>query len=496
MKSSGTSSPASLSVTDPYHSFDTVDFGSSFPASNDLTLIGPVQSYQLSPSLDERSLGFFFRHNDVGGGQSFSRLQAEEHLLASMKALGLAGYANTVGASCLLSDARRYYLSAIRLTNAALSSPSRAKKDSTLLSIMILTTFETLTGSNPRSLEAWSHHVEGSAALIRLRGVESLKTADGRRLFRQSIILLLINCLASNVPVPAHIRALIYEAFTYDEDKFDIRWSFFEAFADMVDFRSEVKNDKITDPCAIFRRSQELDQQFVDSFTNLAYLWNYQVVYTDVKSPLLYSDHYHVYHNYVSPQAWNTMRNCRIILQQMMLEQLMLNPVAEVVEDPRMQITHCMNVLHQLQLDVFATVPQHLGFHPGLATTKVSEYLGGRQSSKEEFLWSGFDELGAQLSDVNENSHSDSLPILRTSGGYALPFSLYVAGAMKTGTSKSRQWVRDILYGIGHTQGVKHALVFAALLQLGLPMLGDGAFDEAEARGELLDEDQEAAIQS
>lgn len=55
-----------------------------------------------------------------------------------MRAVGLAGYAHSVQAPSLLKNARYQYYRALQSTNAALKDPVDVKKDTTLLSIMIL----------------------------------------------------------------------------------------------------------------------------------------------------------------------------------------------------------------------------------------------------------------------------------------------------------------------------------------------------------------------
>lgn len=68
---------------------------------------------------------------------------ANEGLIASMKAVGLAGFAHSSRAPSLMKNANYQYLKAIQATNRALGSPLLARKDGTLIAIMILGIFET-----------------------------------------------------------------------------------------------------------------------------------------------------------------------------------------------------------------------------------------------------------------------------------------------------------------------------------------------------------------
>lgn len=109
-----------------------------------------------------------------------------------MKAVGLAGVAHARSSLSLLKSARQQYVKAIEATNAALRSPLQVKKDSVLISIMVLSIFETVTGANQKSLQDWAEHLMGAAALIKVRGIEQLNSANGRRMFIQLTASLMI----------------------------------------------------------------------------------------------------------------------------------------------------------------------------------------------------------------------------------------------------------------------------------------------------------------
>jgi len=104
-----------------------------------------------------------------------------------------------------MTNARCQYAKALMLTNAALASPARAKEDTTLISVMILGIYKTVTGSTKRSLEAWATHVEGACALLKLRGPEQFQRSGGRQLFLQVVISLMNNCIQCSKALPKFI---------------------------------------------------------------------------------------------------------------------------------------------------------------------------------------------------------------------------------------------------------------------------------------------------
>ena len=151
-----------------------------------------LASFMLAPAVEDLATGFFISNFVVvntGRRQRHFGLIANdriedvsESLLSSMKAVGLAGFAHAAHAPHLQKNARYQYLKAIQSTNAALRDPVEVRKDSTLLSIMILGIFESITGCHQRSLKDWSEHINGAAAVIKLRGPDQIKSVVGRRL--------------------------------------------------------------------------------------------------------------------------------------------------------------------------------------------------------------------------------------------------------------------------------------------------------------------------
>ena len=186
-----------------YYINDADDFSSSLA-------ISPA----IAPTIKERAHGYFssnsstwLRNHDLvdelcrGGSDS-------EPLLASVSAVGMASFANTIQGPKLLNRARKDYVKALRLTNAALRSPTEVKKDSTLFSVVILSLFEMVAGWNEHSLEAWNEHINGASALITLRGVEQFNTRAGQPLFMQVTSNIMVSCTQRTLPIPEHIVEL------------------------------------------------------------------------------------------------------------------------------------------------------------------------------------------------------------------------------------------------------------------------------------------------
>ncbi|KAL1852437.1 hypothetical protein Daus18300_012196 [Diaporthe australafricana] len=85
----------------------------------------------------------------------------------------------------LLPRAEATYLRALEATFQAIGDPKRARDNSTLACVTLLTTFEQLRPSRPsyQKAEAFGSHLDGAAALLKMRGKDVFQTVVGRKIF-------------------------------------------------------------------------------------------------------------------------------------------------------------------------------------------------------------------------------------------------------------------------------------------------------------------------
>jgi len=156
------------------------------------------RDFVVLPHLEDIATGYFvsnfvFRgENETAGPGRFDYLgeiyrdhYKDEGLISSMRAVGFASYAHASKSTSLMHKARYQYTQAIQHTNKALKNPDAAKKDTTLISILVLGIFETITGGQQRSLKDWAQHINGAAAVISLRGKDQIQSVAGRRMLFQ-----------------------------------------------------------------------------------------------------------------------------------------------------------------------------------------------------------------------------------------------------------------------------------------------------------------------
>ena len=398
----------------------------------------------LQPSIFEKAVGFFFTHYVTPWSATDYHIAG--NLLHSIRAVGLAGILSSVNAPPLKTHAEQEYLEAIRLTNSALSCPVEAKKDSTLLGIIVLSIYEAITGRGEKSIAAWENHLRGAAALLKMRGMSQMHTADGRRLFLQITTTLVTSCIKNSIPLPEHIHDLRIEAEQY-ADPMSPTWRLHGALIDFADFRAKVSRSLFSDPSEIIAKALEQEQNLISVFSNVSSAWNYSTVYTDADPDIVFAGCYHVYPSFMAAQSWNAIRSIRMLLHSIIID-------AAGLLSPEYNAEASRRILLELQSDMLSSVPQHIGY--------ISKQ---RPSQPHRNLWSNFESVNHDPFSKSGPGDKMTLPDVRLYGGYNLLWNIWSTGTSRITTLDVRKWIVGILQRIGTTMDVQQALVLAELLQ-------------------------------
>ncbi|KAF7853332.1 uncharacterized protein EAF02_011986 [Botrytis sinoallii] len=291
----------------------------------------------------------------------------DEALSTSMTAVGLAGLANRIKSPQLLGEARQEYMIALRRVNGALRSPTDAVKDSTLLSIMVLAVFETVTCTNRLSLKAWTEHINGASTLIKLRGPSQFKTRVGVGLFMQITAHLLISALQREIPMPQEIMAL--RATVYKQ--LDLRDPAFRMLA-ILDkftyFRSDLRTGKLGDSEQIIAAALALDKELQQIFANVPLGWEVETVQAgENEAPeIVFKGSYEIYYDYWIAQIWNSMRNSRIMLNEVIRQHILEGfdaiPLRFTSLSYMAQYHLSTDTLIHMRDGILRSVPQCLGY--------------------------------------------------------------------------------------------------------------------------------------
>jgi hypothetical protein len=454
----------------------------------------------LAPLIDQ-GIGYFMTHYAVGLDQpSISSKTYNQHLstdgfhpliATTMTALGIAGVANMYMDPGLKREATRWYLNAIKMANAAISSPQDSRSDTTLFAVNLLTLFEAT--SNEDSFSGWSNHVDGSSLLIKLRGTGQVKTATGRRLYLHTVGLQTINCMGKSIALPNYVNKINEEIMQYIDTR-DPRTAFFFLHVKTANLRARIINHKTVDISEIIDEALQLDAEAASIFEKADPEWNYDTVPCFEKVPGVFGHQYHVYRSHSAAQTWNWVRYNRIyfhdIIRNCILAGFATSPPP--LDGPKYAtlLGSSTQTLQQLQADIIASMPQFLHDTPMITPRNPSQAfsstpplhsflttpLAHNTNLDQRDFFKNFKDENVDIPSnlLNRESCTHRLPLVRVSGGYSSVWALYVAGSMPTASASSQDFVLHCLDRIEREFGIMQASVFSKALRFKRQLINSG----------------------
>lgn len=506
-------SPQPTSVPEPSVAPQpTAESDAPLTAADELSLVSrkwdPILS--IGPTMDERATCYFVFHHLVGVQSPsrglldnllmmFQSNSVDENLLTAVKAVSYASYAHHLHNTELTEVSRWQYTKAVNLTNAALRSDESAAKDSTLLSVMILGMYEILTGSTQRSLQAWMEHVRGSAALIKMRGEEQLKTPQGRRLFVQASIGILTSCVQLNIPVPRHMVELMYKVPDYfdqsisQDDIVHVAYGIHMKMIEVNQFRASVEKGIVSDKHEIVSMALELDSRLNAIPNDTPPEFRYYVVKSKSDTDFAFQGTYHVYYDLLTAHMWNSIRVFRILLHEQIRDTLLkgfsARPPVFTKAEHTIQFQKSTDICATLQADILGSVPQHLGYvgHDNIRDESYPAIWGDCIINHEtQGSFGGTvlpDGPGAQAAAIeclprfncldvphrgktpSAGSQSPSIPDIRASGCFNLIWPIWLAGAMDVVTEEVQTYASKSLRLIDESVGIRQATMLAKAIE-------------------------------
>ncbi|KAF2748431.1 hypothetical protein M011DRAFT_441845 [Sporormia fimetaria CBS 119925] len=383
-------------------------------------------------SLAEQGLTYFMGHLALGAEKPSMSLSAvPEHLpthgfhpllATAMTALGLVGISHIYRDLTLKAESLKWYLRALRLTNTAISSPADVKTDTTLMATLLLRIYEAT--SNDNTLDPYNKHIEGSMSLIRLRGTEQFKTPAGRRLYFQAVAMLGMHCMSKNMALPSFIHELNQQMPNSNRHR-DPSEKFFHLQSAVVDFRASIWKGEITDLDAIVQQALAFDHAITSQvFKDTGPEWHYAVIVPTeeekgfIRPGALFEDQFHIYSHMAAAQTWNWVRYTRIYLH-------------DIIRNT----TTAYSRIHQP--------------NPNPPTNPTPH---APPSS-------------SQTDNPTPPAPTETLPILRTSGGYSTLWALYIAAATPCATPAIQNFVLNCFSRVARELGISQGRVLAACLR-------------------------------
>lgn len=213
--------------------------------------------------MDDIALAFCYHHFVIqpNPDSNVSIHVKDTILLDSMKALGMAAYANFGRCKDLQEKAREYYIQAIQETNSILQSPDYLE-DRALLAVLMLSFFEAVAGSSDNhSTSGWESHIRGLATLYELRGPKQVQTAEGRLLFMQAIANVTVSCFQVGARLPRSMHDVMRQAFQQLGVWRGPMCRLHSAYMRLCDLDSDSVQDTALDPHQLLDRALQLDNE-------------------------------------------------------------------------------------------------------------------------------------------------------------------------------------------------------------------------------------------
>ncbi|KAM3083938.1 hypothetical protein ACMFMG_001954 [Clarireedia jacksonii] len=355
---------------------------------------------------------------------------APKHLELAIEACSLAFYWHKVYPDSTLSMAREKYVSALRLTNKAMRSPGTAKKDTTLMTSLLLDLFEKMTNSEPRSDIFWRSHVNGALALVKARGLEQFMTTSEVSMLMRVSTYCIMSCIASESSLPDSL----YTLQAYIERRLgaqDVNLRFSNLMAQYAELWVNITNGLLPSDECIYLASK-LDEEFQEFELNLPPRWQFSIEKLDRPSPRSLDSNFNVYGDAKVCQARNMICVMRILLNEFLIKHAQSLPK----DYGSIEIAH--NNIRTLTGMICASVPQYTDCDgPARLRVPLANHDGFR---KKEHIH-------------DPNHQSDC---------YAIIFPLYVAARCRV---ELKPWVIDQLHYIGDHFRTRNAKVVAQILE-------------------------------
>jgi hypothetical protein len=234
-------------------------------------------------------------------------------LLATViRAVFLAFFSFSHHSQSALYHARVSYGSALSLTSSAIQSSKEARKDATLLALLLMSVFERLTHTVEGQIPIRSGHLRGALGLVRYRGNALFSGWIGTTMFLQLTELVTLECLASGVEIPSDLLALRARA-AEKVDSQSPKWKFSEILLQYANLKFAIENGH--SQAETIPRAEILDYQ-LDLLSQ-----QLQPFVLGKKGNLSRRTTSDKYPDHSTRRSWNNIRVLRILLAEAIREQ-------------------------------------------------------------------------------------------------------------------------------------------------------------------------------
>lgn len=429
----------------------------------------------LTVSICSQAKDVFYYNYVVGTTKPFAFLQAfysptstDEHLSRSVDAVALAYLNYQRYSRSAEKEARQQYVAALGLTSTAIQCPDLAKKDSTILAILLLDLYEKITNKEPKFEGAWAAHLSGALTLVKLRGHWQFKDPSALRMLMRLSTNLLISCVASDRPVFAELVTLRSDIAAHFPSPGDPKWRESELMIEFARLRQDIKDGVLSDDLAL-SSLVDLDNKFLGLSLDVTPAWQYMTVQVDEEVTHHFEPYHHVYPAEHIAQMWNTLRLTRILLNELICSHCLdRRGCAKQNFETLALYQYATRTIIEMAFGICASVPQYIGHHSGSYKMSVTN------TDSLSVISDG----DARISLIEQSNLTHHLPC------YRLIFPLYVAAQTTAAPQSLKPWAIGQIRFMAETYAIENAAAVARILESGeknnpwlvYAMLGSYAF--------------------
>ncbi|KAJ5602735.1 hypothetical protein N7537_005691 [Penicillium hordei] len=411
-------------------------------------------------------------------------------LEGAILAVGFSGLARTTSHPDLLTRSMMLYTRTMERVNLALADPQAARRDSTIVSVLVLALYE----FSKASIDGWKHHIEGATSLLNLRGRSQFSTSTGLQIFKDLFSELLTNCLRSGSPMPSSLRMLRIEAANAIGVS-DPYWVACSGMVELLDLYQHIspggysffpnssgassalaaRSDSSNSPSTASGSSPaststlpsplkgaNISIEYLERYLSQAFEIDYRLESTFSKCPSewqftaksnsssnsydptrILRDVNHIYHDVWISSIWNSMRVCRILANHAISHLLLRGANTDsnwfFANNYADRLHQATQTIVRQRDEMLASVPQLMGY----ATSPAQELQLQQQEQQEH----------------SKNNAGSAV------GGYFACWVLLTVGCMHNLSHETRAWTTAQLRRISRQEGLAQADDFANFIE-------------------------------
>lgn len=315
------------------------------------------------PTLEDTAHSFFFTSYVPGSHFEYLSVIGRGKplpgpLAACVQAVAVASFSNERQNPNMMKVALKHYSSALRDTNAAVTSLKNASQNSTIICVLLLGLFEALCHAGQENTRNFTAHNQGALALLELRGPELVKNQMGYQIFLQVSSNIRVSCIVNKKRVPARLIALHNRMIPYIDSE-DPKVRFFTILDDFAHLQALIEEHNICNSLETASAASVLDWQCETLMATVRSSSHYTVHISDREVPFGNGREWHLYPDAHVAQWWNSVRQSRIYLNQIVLDQLA--SVSHEDADVQAQIIEMQmqaaTIIQRLAAEICASVP-------------------------------------------------------------------------------------------------------------------------------------------